>query len=121
MVDFTGQVASESIGTNQYSGTGGQTDTAVGAVEGTDGKGKSIIACRSTAKNGTISTIVPTLADGTAVTLHRSNVDYIVTEHGIASLRGRTVRERTDALINVAHPSFREQLRENARKLGYLD
>jgi len=121
MVDFTGQVASESIGTQQYSGTGGQTDTAVGAVEGTDGKGKSIIACRSTARNGSISTIVPTLPLGTAVTLHRSNVDYIVTEHGIASLRGRTVRERTEALINVAHPDFRNQLREDAKKLGYLD
>jgi acyl-CoA hydrolase len=121
MVDFTGQVASESIGTNQYSGTGGQTDTAVGAVEGTDGKGKSIIACRSTARKGTVSTIVPTLALGTAVTLHRSNVDYIVTEHGIASLRGRTVRERTEALINVAHPDFKNQLREDAKKLGYID
>lgn len=121
MVDFTGQVASESIGTNQYSGTGGQTDTAVGAVEGTDGKGKSIIACRSTAKNGDISTIVPTLPNGTAVTLHRSNVDYIVTEHGIASLRGRTIKERTLALINIAHPDFREKLTEDALKLGYID
>jgi acyl-CoA hydrolase len=120
MVDFTGQVASESIGINQYSGTGGQVDTAVGAVEGIDGKGKSIIACRSTAKRGSISTIVPALAAGTAVTLHRSNTDYIVTEFGIAALRGRTVRERTQALIKIAHPKFREELEIKAREHGYI-
>ncbi|MFP4567066.1 MAG: acetyl-CoA hydrolase/transferase family protein [Spirochaetaceae bacterium] len=119
-VDFTGQVASESIGTTQYSGTGGQTDTAVGAKEAYDGLGKSIIACRSTAKNGTISTITPTLREGTAVTLHRSNVDHIVTEYGIAYMRGRTVRERTRNLISVAHPDFRAQLTEAAKELGYL-
>jgi len=119
-VDFTGQVASESIGTQQYSGTGGQTDTAVGAVEGTDGLGKSIIACRSTAKNDTISAIVPVLALGTAVTLHRSNTDYVVTEHGIARLTGLTVRERTRALIAIAHPKFRDELTANAEKMGYL-
>jgi acyl-CoA hydrolase len=120
MVDMTGQVASESIGTTQYSGTGGQTDTAVGAKEAYDGKGKSIIACQSTAKNGTVSTITPTLPEGTAVTLHRSNVDHIVTEYGIAYMRGRTVRERTRNLIAVAHPDFRDQLTEEARKLGYI-
>jgi acyl-CoA hydrolase len=120
MVDFTGQVASESIGTSQYSGTGGQMDTAVGAVEGFDGLGKSIIACRSTAKKGSISTIVPVLPPGTAVTLHRSYADHIVTEHGIAYLRGRTIKERTLELIKVAHPDFREQLKEEAIKLGYL-
>jgi acyl-CoA hydrolase len=120
MVDFTGQVASESIGTKQYSGTGGQTDTAVGAKEAYDGLGKSIIACRSTAKKGTQTTIVPTLPEGTAVTLHRSNSDHIVTEYGIAHLRGRTVRERTRNLIAVAHPDFRADLTEQAKKLGYL-
>lgn len=120
MVDFTGQVASESIGINQYSGTGGQTDTAVGAIEGFDGKGKSIIACRSTAKDGKISTIVPTLSEGTAVTLHRSNTDYIVTEHGIARLTGLTVKERTEALIKIAHPDFREELKQKAQAMGYL-
>jgi acyl-CoA hydrolase len=120
MVDLTGQVASESIGTKQYSGTGGQTDTAVGAVESNDGLGKSVIACRATAKNGSVSTIVPTLPEGTAVTLHRSNTDYIVTEYGIASLRGRTVRERTERLIAVAHPDFRDQLKDQAKELGYM-
>ncbi|NLJ47105.1 MAG: acetyl-CoA hydrolase/transferase family protein [Treponema sp.] len=120
MVDFTGQVASESIGTQQYSGTGGQSDTAQGAVAGYDGLGKSIIACYATAKGGTVSTIVPTLPEGTAVTLHRSFVDHIVTEHGIARLRGRTVRERTRELIAVANPRFREELTAQAKKLGYL-
>lgn len=118
-VDLTGQVASESIGPAQYSGTGGQTDTAVGAKEAYDGLGKSIIACRSTAKKGTVSAITPLLAQGAAVTLHRANTDIVVTEYGIARLRGRTVRERAGALIAVAHPDFRAELREQAGKLGY--
>jgi acyl-CoA hydrolase len=120
MVDFTGQVASESLGTAQYSGTGGQTDTAVGAKEAFDGEGKSVIATASTAKNGTLSCIVPTLPAGAAVTLHRANCDHVVTEHGIAYMRGRTVRERTRNLIAVAHPDFRSDLTAQARKLGYL-
>jgi len=119
-VDFTGQVASESIGTQQYSGTGGQSDTAQGAVAGFDGLGKSIIACYATAKAGTLSTIVPTLPAGSAVTLHRSFVDHVVTEHGVAKLRGRTVKERTLALIAVAAPEFREDLLAQARALGYI-
>ncbi len=119
-IDFTGQVSSESIGTQQYSGTGGQSDTAQGAVAGFDGLGKSIIACYSTAKNGTMSTIVPTLAMGSAVTLHRSFVDHVVTEHGVVQLRGRTVRERTLALIGIADPKFRDELAEQARILRYL-
>ena len=121
MIDFTGQVASESIGIEQYSGTGGQTDTAIGATEGLDGKGKSIIACRATAKNGEISTIVPVLPEGTAVTLHRSNTDYVVTEFGSVRLTGMTVRERTRALISIAHPAFRESLAQKAIEMGYLD
>jgi len=120
MIDFTGQVASESIGTSQYSGTGGQTDTASGAIEGLDGKGKSIIACRSTAKGGKISTIVPVLPEGTAVTLHRSHTDYVVTEFGSVRLTGLTVRERTKVLISIAHPDFRQELTEKALKMGYL-
>lgn len=121
MVDFTGQVASESIGTQQYSGTGGQTDTAQGAIEGFDGKGKSIIACRATAKGGAISTIVPVLPLGSAVTLHRSNTDYVVTEFGSARLTGLTVKERTHALIGIAAPQFREELTKQALELGYID
>jgi acyl-CoA hydrolase len=120
MVDFTGQVASESIGTRQYSGTGGQSDTAVGAKEAYDGMGKGIIACYSSAQDGKISTIVPTLPAGTGVTLHRSNTDHIVTEHGIAYMRGRTVKERTKNLIAIADPQFREELTAQAEKLGYI-
>jgi len=120
MIDFTGQVASESIGIKQYSGTGGQTDTAVGSIESEDGKGKAIIACRSTAQGGKISTIVPFLPQGTAVTLHRSNTDYIVTEYGIARLTGLTVKERTLALIKIAHPDFRNELIQQAEKMNYL-
>jgi acyl-CoA hydrolase len=119
-VDLTGQVASESIGAQQYSGTGGQSDTAQGAVAGLDGKGKSIIACASTARGGKLSTIVPVLPEGSAVTLHRSHVDHVVTEHGVARLRGKTVRERVHELIAIAHPDFREDLTEKAKALGYL-
>ena len=121
MIDLTGQVASESIGAEQYSGTGGQSDTAIGATEGLDGKGKSIIACRSTARAGQISTIVPVLPAGTAVTLDRSNTDYVVTEHGSVRLTGLTIKERTLALISIAHPDFRESLINQAREIGYID
>ena len=121
MIDFTGQVASESIGTEQYSGTGGQSDTAQGAIEGLDGKGKSIIACRATAKGGKISTIVPVLPPGTGITLHRSNTHKIVTEFGSVRLTGRTVRERTEMLISLAHPDFRDELRNQAQEMGYID
>jgi acyl-CoA hydrolase len=89
-------------------------------VAGFDGKGKSIIACYASAKGGSVSTILPTLPEGSAVTLHRSFVDHVVTEHGVARLRGRTVRERAAALIAVAAPEFREELKAQARNLGYL-
>lgn len=120
MIDLTGQVASESIGVRQYSGTGGQTDTATGAVEGLDGLGKSIIACRSTARNGAISSITPVLPTGTAVTLHRSNTDWVVTEYGAVRLRGLTIRERVHALISIAHPEFRSKLTEEAQQYGFI-
>ena len=71
-------------------------------------------------ENGELSTIVTTHTPGTAITLHRSNTDFIVTEYGIASLRGKTVEERTLALINIAHPKFRKELTKQARDLGYL-
>ena len=74
----------------------------------------------STARGGKISTIVPVLPEGTAVTLHRSNTDYIVTEHGIARLTGLTIRERTKALIEIADPAFRVELTKQAEKMGYL-
>lgn len=118
MVDLSGNVCSEALGTQHYSGTGGQLDTHRGAVKSEGGKG--IIALRSTAKNGTVSTIVPLLPVGSPVTVPRQEVDYIVTEWGIAWLRGKTVKERAKVLIEVAHPDFRESLRNEAHKLQIL-
>jgi len=117
-VDLTGQVCSETLGPKQFSGTGGQLDTHRGAVESKGGRG--IIALRSTAKGGAISTIVPFLPPGSAVTVPRQDVDTIVTEHGVAALRGRTVSQRVQALVAVAHPEFRKSLLREARTLHYL-
>ncbi|MEG1987790.1 MAG: acetyl-CoA hydrolase/transferase C-terminal domain-containing protein [Oscillibacter sp.] len=115
-VDLTGQVNSESVGTLQFSGSGGQFDTAFGA--GRAKGGRSIIALHATAKKGTISTICPVLAPGAVVTLSRNNVDYIVTEFGIAPMRGRPIRERVENLIAIAHPDFRKELRAQAEAYG---
>ncbi len=117
-VDLTGQVCSESIGPVQYSGTGGQLDTHRGAQKSRGGRG--IIALRSTAKKGTISTIAPMLAEGSAVTVPRQDVDWIVTEYGAVHLQGRTTGERARALISVAHPDHRAALTAAAETLGYL-
>ncbi|MFN4190983.1 MAG: acetyl-CoA hydrolase/transferase family protein, partial [Pseudothermotoga sp.] len=118
MVDLTGNVCSEALGTQHYSGTGGQLDTHRGAIKSKGGKG--IIALRSTAKNGTLSTIVPTLPVGSPITVPRQEVDYIVTEWGVAWLRGKTIKERARALIEIAHPDFRETLKNEAVKLQIL-
>ncbi|MDR3306018.1 MAG: 4-hydroxybutyrate--acetyl-CoA CoA transferase [Clostridiales Family XIII bacterium] len=125
-VDLTGQCCSESIGTLQISGTGGQSDTAVGAQISKNGR--SVIALYSTvekknAETGdaeVLSKIVPTLRPGAAVSLSRNDVDWVVTEYGAVSLRGTTVRERAQRLISVAHPEFRDSLLSDARKYGFL-
>ncbi len=117
-VDILGQVCSQSLGTRQFSGTGGQLDTHRGAQMSQGGKG--IIALRSTAKNGTISTIVPTLAPGAGVTVPSQDVDTIVTEYGSAQLRGLSVKKRMEALIRIAHPDFRESIREECHRLGIV-
>ena len=117
-VDIMGQVCSQSIGTRQFSGTGGQLDTHRGAQMSDGGRG--IIALRSTAKNGSISTIVPTLAPGAGVTVPSQDVDTIITEFGVAELRGRSVKDRMEALIKVAHPNFREWIRDEAHRLGIV-
>lgn len=114
-IDLGGQCCSESIGHSQFSGTGGQSDTAVGAQLSPGGK--SIIALYSTAKNDTISKIVPLLTLGAVVSLQRNDVDYVVTEYGVAPLRGTSVRERVSRLIAVAHPDFRDQVTAEAEKL----
>jgi acyl-CoA hydrolase len=122
-IDLAGQCCSESIGHRQFSGTGGQADTAIGAQNSIGGK--SIIALYSTAsvkspgitEKKTISKIVPRLTHGAVVSLSRNDVDYVVTEFGIAELRGTSVRERLNRLINIAHPEFREQLKSEANEL----
>lgn len=107
-VDLMGQVCSESVGNRQISGVGGQVDFVRGASMSNNGR--AIIAMPSTAAKGTISKIVVNLDEGSAVTTSRNDVDYIVTEYGIAYLKGKTLRERAVALINIAHPEFREEL-----------
>ena len=117
-VDVLGQVCSQSIGPRHFSGTGGQLDTHRGAQRSEGGRG--IIALRSTAKGGTISTIVPTLATGAEVTVPSQDTDTIVTEYGIAELRGRSVKDRSRALAAIAHPDFRTWLVEETERLGIV-
>jgi len=125
-IDLTGQCASETIGHVQYSGTGGQADTAIGAQKSKNGR--SFIALYSTAniknketgEREEISKIVPFLNPGATVSLSRNDVDYVVTEYGIAELRGTCVSERVYRLVEIAHPKFKEELLEKARELGYI-
>ncbi|MEY8762562.1 MULTISPECIES: acetyl-CoA hydrolase/transferase family protein [Clostridium] len=107
-VDLMGQITAESVGLKQISGVGGQVDFMRGASRAKDGK--SIIAIPSTAKKGTISKIVPFLSEGAGVTTSRNDVHYVVTEYGIADLRGKSLKERARELINIAHPKFRDEL-----------
>lgn len=111
-VDLLGQVAADSMGPVQFTGIGGQVDFIRGAARSREGK--AIIALPSTAKGGTISRIVAGLAPGTAVTTTRADVDYVVTEHGIAHLKGKGLRERAQALIEIADPAFRDEIRNDA-------
>ncbi len=118
-VDFMGQVVSDSIGTKQFSGVGGQVDFVRGAAMSLDGKGKAIIAMPSVAtmKDGSkISKIVPFIDEGSAVTTSRCDVDYIVTEYGIAEMKGKRLHDRARSLIKVAHPDFREELKAQFEK-----
>lgn len=108
-VDLMGQVVSESIGLKQFSGVGGQVDFVRGAAMSKGGR--SIIAMLSTAAGGKVSRIVPFLDQGAAVTTSRNDVHYIITEYGIALLKGKTLKERAKALIKIAHPNFRDELR----------
>ncbi|MFD3449645.1 acetyl-CoA hydrolase/transferase family protein [Microbacteriaceae bacterium 4G12] len=117
-VDFLGQCNSEKVGNLYWSSTGGQAEFGIGVRMAAHGRG--IICLHSTTKNDEISKIVPTLAPGTPVSTSKNDVDYVVTEYGIAQLRGKTIRERTQELIRIAHPKFREELAFEARKLGYL-
>jgi acyl-CoA hydrolase len=117
-VDVMGQVCSQSIGHRHFSGTGGQLDTHRGAQLSPGGRG--IIALRSTARNNEISTIVPILSAGAEVTVPSQDIDTVVTEYGIADLKGLSVRDRAKSLIRIAHPDFREQLKDEVVRLGIV-
>ncbi|WP_027641247.1 acetyl-CoA hydrolase/transferase family protein [Enterocloster clostridioformis] len=113
-IDLMGQVCAEAIGLKQYSAVGGQMDFVRGASASKGGR--SIIAFGATTKGGTISKIVPFLTQGAAVTTSRNDVDYIVTEYGIAHLKGKSLRERAKALIGIAAPAFRDDLAKEFEK-----
>lgn len=125
-VDLTGQCASESIGSRQFSGTGGQADTAIGAQLSRNGR--SIIALYSTAmvkdpatgERHEVSKIVAQLQSGAVVSLSRNDVDLVVTEYGVADLRGADVKERVAAMIGIAHPKFRDELWDQALAAGVI-
>jgi len=109
-IDLMGQVCAEAIGLKQYSAVGGQVDFVRGAAASKGGR--SIIAFPSVTKGGSVSKIVPFLSEGAAVTTSRNDVDYIVTEQGIARMKGKTLRERARALVKISHPDFQEGLKE---------
>ena len=117
-IDLIGQCGSESLGHLPYSGTGGQVDF-VRAANRSKG-GKAFIVLPSTAKGGTVSRIAPVLSPGTHVTTSKNDINYVVTEYGVAQLRGKTAKQRAEALIGIAHPDFRGELREAARKMSLL-
>lgn len=117
-VDLTGQICADSIGAKNYSGFGGQLDFIRGASRSKNGK--PIIAFTSTAKCGELSRISSFLKQGAGVTTTRADVHYIITEFGIADLHGKTIRERAESLINIAHPDFREGLEKYAYEVNFL-
>ncbi len=117
-IDLLGQCGSESLGHLPYSGTGGQVDFVRAANRSRDGK--AFIVLPATAKGDTISRIVPTLSPGTHVTTSKNDINYVVTEFGVAQLRGKTAKQRAEALIGIAHPDFRGDLREAARWLNLM-
>jgi acetyl-CoA hydrolase len=117
-VDLSGQVCADSIGYNFYSGIGGQVDFIRGAARSEGGK--PIIALPSTARNGSVSRIVPHLKEGAGVVTSRGDVHYVVTEFGVAYLHGKTIAERCKALIDIAHPDFREELTCASAKCKWL-
>jgi len=117
-IDLTGQVCSDSLGYRFYSGLGGQADFMRGAMMSEGGKAITVIP--STAKEGSISRIRSLLSEGAGVVLTRGDVDYVVTEYGVACLRGKTIRERALSLTNIAHPRFRNKLLEWAKQHHYV-
>jgi acyl-CoA hydrolase len=117
-IDLTGQVCSDSIGSYIYSGFGGQVDFIRGAAKSKGGK--PIIALPSTAKKGEQSRIVPLLKEGAGVVTSRADLHYVVTQHGVANVFGKNLRERAEALIGIAEPRFREELERAAKERKLL-
>jgi len=117
-IDLLGQCGSESLGHLPYSGTGGQADF-VRAANISNG-GKAFIVLPSTAKNDTISRIVPVLSPGTHVSTSKNDINYVVTEFGVAQLRGKSAKQRAGELIAIAHPNFRAELTEQAKRMGLI-
>ena len=118
-VDLVGQIASETIGHRQYTGSGGQNDFAEGAIHSKGGKSIIAMAASGTNRAGErFSKIKPTLTPGAVVTMSRNNIDFIVTEYGIAPMKARTVKERIQNLVAIAHPDFRADLLKEAKELG---
>jgi acyl-CoA hydrolase len=117
-IDFLGQVSAETLNGRPYSSTGGQVDFVRGAQMSSGGR--SFITMPSTAKDGELSRIKPTLAKGAVVTTSKNDVDCVVTEYGIARLKGKTWSQRAKALIAIAHPKFRENLVFEGKKLNIM-
>jgi RimJ/RimL family protein N-acetyltransferase len=117
-IDMTGQICSDSLGYDFYSGIGGQVDFNRGAARARDGK--AIIALPSTARHGTVSRIVPRLTEGAGVVTTRGDAHYVVTEYGVAHLFGKSIRERVIELANVAHPDYRNEILNEAKRRRYV-
>ena len=117
-IDLLGQCGSESLGPVPYSGTGGQSDFVRAANRSRDGK--AFIVLPSTAKGDSITRIVPTLTPGTHMSTSKNDINYVVTEFGVAQLRGKSAKQRTRELIGIAHPDFRAELTESARQMHLL-
>lgn len=124
-IDLTGQCCSESLGSTQFSGTGGQAETAIGAQRAKNGRSFMVLHATANVKNEIgervmISKIAPQLKAGSAVSLQRNDVQYVVTEYGMVNLRGKSIAERARLLISIAHPDFRTRLTEEAKALGLI-
>ena len=117
-IDLLGQCGSESLAHLPYSGTGGQSDFVRAANRSLGGK--SFIVLPSTAKNDTISRIVPTLSPGTHMSTSKNDINYVVSEFGVAQLRGKTAKQRAGELISIAHPDFRAELSQEAKRMNLI-
>ena len=117
-VDLVGQCASETVGGRYWSSSGGQADFARGAMYSPHGM--AFVVLPSTAADGSVSRIRATLTPGSMVTTLKNTVDHVVTEFGVAEMRGRSISQRAAALIGIAHPRFRDELTHEARTFGYL-